>query len=124
MAAAGTSFNAWRKASIEADSIVTAGAEDGSIVAFDLAPHRLGQRLCEPLHVHTGPVVRLQAPPGGAGAPWDACVLSVGADCAVCIVSLMQQSALRVFSGTGNVLTPMPTLQAPPLCQPLPAVTN
>jgi len=62
--------------------------------------------------VHTGAVVRLQAPPGGAGALWDACVLSVGADFAVCIVSLLQQSALRVFSGVGRALASMTSLQA------------
>ena len=78
---------------------VTAGAEDGSITAFDLAPHRLGQRVCGPLHVHTGKVVDLEAPPAGAADPWDACVLSVGADCAVCIVSLLPQSVMRSFVG-------------------------
>ncbi len=111
-----TPVKPWHDASLNMSSMISAGAEDGSVAAFDLAPHRLGQRLCEPLHVHTGPVVRLQAPPGGAGAPWDACVLSVGADCAVCIVSLLQQSALRVFSGAGHALAFMPTLRAPSSC--------
>ena len=90
--------------------LVSTGAEDGSIAAIDLVPHRLGQRVCGPLHVHTGGVVQLQAPPAVPAVPWDACVLSVGTDCAVCIVSILSPSVMRIFTGRSVFSPPITRL--------------
>ena len=51
------------------------------------------------LHAHTGAIVRMLPSPHGATAPWDSCVLTLGADGAVCIASLAAGACERVFAG-------------------------
>ena len=47
--------------------------------------------------------MRLMPPPQGAVPPWDGCVLTLGAEGAVCIVSLVSCACERVFAGAGVV---------------------
>ncbi len=91
--------------------IYTAGAEDGTLQAWDLSAGSFGQRLFF-LSAHGGPVLTLQPPPSAAGSVWDGCVVSCGADGAVCIVSLASGSCKRVLPGELSCVTSKSTATA------------
>ncbi len=79
------------------------GSADGSIRAWSLEQHSVGQPLLASFP-HTSPVRRLLLPPPGcsrrgATAFWSSCLLSVAEDGSVGVTSLAAGGCIRVFKG-------------------------